>query len=368
MSLIPSLPSPQHALAASAVATINHLLAQEAWARDTLRRHADKVACIDVGQLGGHLRLCMRVARDGMLESARGSDAAAVTIHVKASDLPLILQNRERAFSYVRIDGDAEFANTISQLSKGLRWDAEHDLERFLGPIGAVRVAGGARSVLQGAASGGRRLAENVAEFLLEERQVLVRPASVAGFGDEVGRLRDDVERSAKRIARLEQKLAQQASAASAAALPAHPMQRTADARQAAAAQPAADAQSSADAQPARAAAAVPGAAPAIDPAVPGVPAAPAAAIPDAPLTVPAPAPARAALLSPAVRTIQPAPAGTGVPAAAAPPAPDAPSAAAADAPATAAAQPAADPTPPAESAAAAASSSALPDTNRDSR
>src|SRR5438067_2967133 len=195
-----------------AVATINHLLAQEAWARDTLIRRAGKVACIDTG----HLRLCMRVARDGMLEAAGSDDVPDVTIHLKLSDLPLILQNRDRAFSYVRIEGDAEFANTISQLSKGLRWDAEHDLERLFGPIAANRLAGGARSVAEGAATAGRRLAENVAEFLLEERRVLVRPGSVDEFADDVSRLRDDVERAAKRIAKLEQKLDQKVAAATA--------------------------------------------------------------------------------------------------------------------------------------------------------
>jgi len=142
MSSTSSFLLPQRSLTAPAVATINHLLAQEAWARDALMRHAGKTAVIDTG----HLALRMRVARDGMLETAGVDDAASVTIHVKLSDLPLILQNRDRAFSYVRIEGDAEFANTISQLSKGLRWDAEHDLERVLGPIGAVRVAGGARA------------------------------------------------------------------------------------------------------------------------------------------------------------------------------------------------------------------------------
>jgi ubiquinone biosynthesis protein UbiJ len=205
MSSTPSFLSPT----VPAVATINHLLAQEAWARDALMRHAGKTACIDTG----HVALRMRVARDGMLETAGVDDAASVTIHVKLSDLPLIVQNRDRAFSYVRIEGDAEFANTISQLSKGLRWDAEHDLERVFGPIGAVRLAGGARSAVNGAATAGRRLAENVAEFLLEERRVLVRPATVDTFADDVGRLRDDVERTAKRIAKLEQKLAARSAA-----------------------------------------------------------------------------------------------------------------------------------------------------------
>lgn len=201
------------------VATINHLLAQEAWARDTLMRRAGKVACIDMGQL----RLRMRVAKDGMLEAAGEDDPADVTIHVKPGDLPLILQNRDRAFSYVRIDGDAEFANTISQLSKGLRWDAEHDLERLLGPIAATRLVGGARAAVAQATGAGRRLAENVAEFLLEERRVLVRPDSVDAFADDVSRLRDDVERTSKRIAKLEQKLEQRRAQRSAAPVPGLP-------------------------------------------------------------------------------------------------------------------------------------------------
>jgi ubiquinone biosynthesis protein UbiJ len=68
---------------------------------------------------------------------------------------------------------------------------------------------GGARAAVSHATGASRRLAENVAEFLLEERRVLLRPSAVDAFADDVNRLRDDVERSAKRIAKLEQKLEQ---------------------------------------------------------------------------------------------------------------------------------------------------------------
>lgn len=195
-------------LATPAVATINHLLAQEAWARESLLRHAGKEACIDTG----HLQLRLRVARDGMLEPGTAEGPANVTIRVKLSDLPLIAQNRDRAFSYVKIEGDAEFANTISSLSKGLRWDAEYDLERIVGPLGARGLVQGARGAATGVLGAGRRLAENVAEFLLEEQPVLVRPTAVDEFAADVVRLRDDVERTAKRIAKLEQRLAQSAA------------------------------------------------------------------------------------------------------------------------------------------------------------
>lgn len=195
-------------LATPAVATINHLLAQETWARESLVRHAGKEACIDTG----HLELRLRVARDGMLEPGTAEGPANVTIRVKLTDLPLIAQNRDRAFSYVKIEGDAEFANTISSLSKGLRWDAEYDLERIVGPLGARGLVQGARGAATGVLGAGRRLAENVAEFLLEERPVLVRPTAVDEFAADVVRLRDDVERTAKRIAKLEQRLAQSAA------------------------------------------------------------------------------------------------------------------------------------------------------------
>lgn len=215
-----SLFSPQRALTASAVATINHLLAGEDWARASLRRHAGKLACIDTG----HLQLRLRVAADGLLEAGAPDALPTVTIHVKLADLPLIAQNRDRAFSYVRIEGDAEFANTISGLSRGLRWEPEHDLERLFGPIVATRVAGAARSSVNGLRATGRRLAENLAEFLVEERPVLARPGQVEEFGADVVRLRDDVERAAKKVARVESLLAQHLARKMSAQLPAEPV------------------------------------------------------------------------------------------------------------------------------------------------
>ncbi|MDL2357913.1 MAG: SCP2 sterol-binding domain-containing protein [Pseudomonadota bacterium] len=195
-------------LAAPAVAAINHLLAQEAWARDALLLHTGKVALIDCGSIA----LRMQVARDGMLALAGPDQPASVTIRLKLADLPLIAANRERAFSYVRIDGDAEFANTISQLSKGLRWEAEHDLEKWTGPIAAGRIVGGARGMLEAARATHRKLGENLAEYFLDEQPLLVRPAMLDALAGDVTRLRDDVERAAKRLARLEQRLAPRAA------------------------------------------------------------------------------------------------------------------------------------------------------------
>jgi ubiquinone biosynthesis accessory factor UbiJ len=127
-----------------------------------------------------------------------------VTIRIKPADLPLIVQNRERAFSYVKVEGDADFANTLSQLSQSLRWEAEEDLSKWVGDIAAVRIVAGARSAADAVRATHRKLTENVAEYLLEENPLLVRPQAVVDFSGEVSRLRDDLERLTKRIARLE--------------------------------------------------------------------------------------------------------------------------------------------------------------------
>ncbi|MDE2427800.1 MAG: sterol-binding protein [Burkholderiales bacterium] len=179
---------------------INHLLAQESWARNRLLKHVGKVACIDTQAL----QIRMKVCPDGLLEDAGAHAASHVTIHVKPGDLAMMMQNRERAFSYVKIEGDADFANTISYLSQHLRWEAEQDLSKWFGDIAAVRMVGTAKSLLQTAVATQQRVHENLAEYLLEENPMLVRPSAVTAFGAEVNKTRDDVERLIKRIEKLE--------------------------------------------------------------------------------------------------------------------------------------------------------------------
>jgi ubiquinone biosynthesis protein UbiJ len=188
---------------APVIAVINHLLAQQPWASRQLALHAGKQAGIDVGAFV----LLLRVTGDGMLEAASADAVSNVTIRLQLADLPLIVQNPSRAFSYVNIEGDAEFANAISQLSKSLRWDAEHDLEAIVGQIAARRIVAGAKAGVEAVVNGQQRLAENLVEYLQQEQPLLVRPGSVEAFGVDVVRLRDDVERAIKRVVKLEQAL-----------------------------------------------------------------------------------------------------------------------------------------------------------------
>lgn len=183
---------------------LNHLLAQEPWAIRLLKQHADKVACFDVSLF----QITVRIGSDGLLQTLTQAEleslAVNVKILVKPSDLPLILQNREHAVSYVKIEGDADFANTISQISQGLRWDVEENLSKVFGDIAAVRLVASGKQLISTAQKTHQHLQENLAEYFLEENPLLVRPSEVDIFSKQVVKTRDDVERFAKRIERLE--------------------------------------------------------------------------------------------------------------------------------------------------------------------
>ena len=185
----------------SLAATINHLLSRQPALRETLISHAGKTAKIDTGLFN----FCLHVAADGLLE-AGSDDNVNVTIRIKAADLPQILANKERAFSYVTIEGDADFAKAISELANNLRWEAEEDLAPLVGDIAAVRIVHGARASLAAILTTGKKLSENMAEYLLEENPVLLHRQVAETFAADVAVLRDDTERLTKRIALLEQK------------------------------------------------------------------------------------------------------------------------------------------------------------------
>ena len=181
---------------------LNHLLTQEPWASQQLQQHAGKVACIDLSIV----TLRMRITESGRLEAAADDASANVTIRINPADVPLILQDQQRAISYVKLEGDADLAHTISELGKNLRWDAEQQLSQIFGDIAGRRMVGAGKVLVGNLKSAAQKLNENLAEFFLEENPILIRPERVAEFTEQVGRTRDDVERLMKRIEKLEKK------------------------------------------------------------------------------------------------------------------------------------------------------------------
>lgn len=184
------------------LAAINHLLADEAWARAKLQAHAGKVVKLDLSSFA----IVLQAATDGLFQVAPAGVEPDVSLSIVLSDLPRLLQDKSRAMSYVKISGDAELASVLAQLSEGLRWEPEADLAPWIGDVAATQVVKGVRRGVKELQNLHQSLSANLAEYLVEEQPVLVGAPALENFRVGVTTLRDDVERIMKRIEKLESK------------------------------------------------------------------------------------------------------------------------------------------------------------------
>jgi ubiquinone biosynthesis accessory factor UbiJ len=104
----------------------------------------------------------------------------------------------------VHIQGDAEVAQTFSELLKHARPDLEEELSRLIGDVAAHQVGSAARSFLSFAQRAASTFTQNLSEYLQEEGRDVPSRVEADEFIAEVDKLRDDVERIQARIARLE--------------------------------------------------------------------------------------------------------------------------------------------------------------------
>jgi len=178
----------------AAAAVLNHMLAREPWARAALAPFAGRSARLQALPFSVQLG----ITADGSFSADAG--APTVTIGVEAAALPRVLLEPKAALRNVRLDGDAEFAQALSGVLQKLRPEPEEELSRFVGDAAAVRIVALLRAALAGAREAGSRLAVQAADYLVVENPMLVSRQEMTGFAADVARLRDDVERLAKRV------------------------------------------------------------------------------------------------------------------------------------------------------------------------
>jgi ubiquinone biosynthesis protein UbiJ len=178
----------------AAAAVLNHMLAREPWARAVLAPFAGRSARLQAPPFSVQLG----IAAGGSFSAEAGEPT--VTVGVDPAALPRLLLEPKAALRNVRLEGDAEFAQALSGVLQKLRPEPEEELSRFVGDAAAVRIVALLRAALAGAREAGSRLAVQAADYLSAENPVLVARAEMASFAADVTRLRDDVERLAKRI------------------------------------------------------------------------------------------------------------------------------------------------------------------------
>ncbi|MDY0072288.1 MAG: SCP2 sterol-binding domain-containing protein [Thauera sp.] len=187
-------------------AALNHVLAQNSWARERLAVHAGRNAILSLDPV---FRLGFLISADGLLGSWPDgeSELADVQLKLAAAQLPSLLSEGPAAvMNKVRIEGNAEFAEAIGFVFRHLRWDAEEDLARVVGDIGAHRISTGLRSFHHSALDIFQRGHEGLTEYLVEEARLLTPDVLLAEQQSQLIELRDRLGRLQQRIERIERR------------------------------------------------------------------------------------------------------------------------------------------------------------------
>lgn len=171
------------------------MLRGAAWARAELQRHAGKTARIDLVPAG----FSLTVLDSGEVAAAPAGAAPALTLKLSPGLVLRLAARDETAWTEIEMAGDTDFAATINQLARNLRWDIEEDLSRVFGDIVAHRMAETGRTLRRWGEQSVENVAHSFAEYWTEERPLIVPARELDEFNRAVDALRDDLARLEKR-------------------------------------------------------------------------------------------------------------------------------------------------------------------------
>jgi ubiquinone biosynthesis protein UbiJ len=194
------------------LAALEHVLHQQAWARDKLRMHAGRTVRVgvDAAPPAGlpAPELLATIDATGALRPAEPGATPSATLLVKPSVDALFAMVRDgpRGLSrHLRVDGDVMLAATLGELAQHLRWDAEEDLSRVVGDVIAHRIAGLGRAGVDRVRELGERLGSTAVQFAARDDQPLATRR-------DLGALREGIAAADLRMQALESRVARLAA------------------------------------------------------------------------------------------------------------------------------------------------------------
>ena len=181
---------------------LNHLLRQNSWASEQLRPFAGKSVRISIPPFSSALLI------EPWGEFSSAIDPAGVDAEITLSPGAALraLFYPDTATSAASLEGDTELGAAVGKILRQLHWDAEADVSRIIGDIPAHELSKAGAHVRQEIGRQALALAGMFSEYWLEEQPQIAKRRHLEQFAREVDALRDDAERLAKRLERLEQK------------------------------------------------------------------------------------------------------------------------------------------------------------------
>ena len=181
---------------------LQHICAQNAWARPHLIPHASKTIRFDFVFAKANLM----ILEDGSLGMSGEITSPEASIHAPPSLMLRILANDEAAKKELRIEGDTALAADFAKVLQHMRWDYADDLSRVVGDIPAEKITAFAQKSASTAKQQITNLADMLAEYWQEEVPILAKKRQVDAFNTSVDTLVGDVERLEKRLEKLAKK------------------------------------------------------------------------------------------------------------------------------------------------------------------
>jgi ubiquinone biosynthesis protein UbiJ len=191
-------------------AALNRALALDPDTRDGLRALDGQRAVLRVEQPA--LALQVRVDGDRLRVGPVDDDAepdlsVRGTLGALFAQLPFagsLRRDDAPPVGRLHLSGDAELARRLQRLAERFDPDWQQPFAAVFGDILGVQIANAVASTLKGARRAGRDFAESAAEYLTEESRDVVGRDELNAFHDHVDAVRDDTERLAARVSRLQ--------------------------------------------------------------------------------------------------------------------------------------------------------------------
>ena len=187
-------------------AALNRALALDPETRDGLRALDGRRVVLRVA--APPLALQVHVAGE-RLEVGPVDDAGEPDLAVRGtlagliSQLPFFKRDDAPPVGKLRIEGDADLARRLQKLAERFDPDWQQPFAAVFGDVVGVQVANALAAGLRHARGAAGAFASNAAEFVTEESRDVVPRDELNAFHDDVDVLRDDVERTSARVARL---------------------------------------------------------------------------------------------------------------------------------------------------------------------
>ena len=191
-------------------AAINRAVALDPDTRDALRALDGRR--VELALQSPPLALQLRVDGErlvvGPVEKENEPDLSVrSTLGALLGQLPALLGSRgddAPPIGGMRISGDADLARRLQRLAERFDPDWQKPFVAVFGEVVGVQVANGFAGALRQARTLGGEFAGSAAEFVVEESRDVVGRDELTAFHDDVDALRDDFERLAARVARID--------------------------------------------------------------------------------------------------------------------------------------------------------------------